>query len=155
MKYMAFCRGLNWDCTASLKKYNEIYLLIKYIKCVLWRVAERLSHIEDAWCLKVRACLLLYVSLVLWYKYFDFFFPTACICIGSLFYLYTVATTCRHVDRIYVIRSAYRPRVQQSGGRRWQRTLLVRLTRLTASISLHSIGRLVFRHFRRTAKRDC
>jgi len=32
---------------------NEIYLLIKYIKNVLWRVAKRLSYIEDARCLKV------------------------------------------------------------------------------------------------------
>ena len=35
-------------------KHNEIYLLIKYIKSVLWRVAKRLSYIEDAWCLKVK-----------------------------------------------------------------------------------------------------
>jgi len=33
---------------------NEIYLLIKYIKIVLWRVANRLSYIEDARCLKVK-----------------------------------------------------------------------------------------------------
>ena len=32
---------------------NEIYLLIRYIKSVLWRVAKRLSYAEDAWCLKV------------------------------------------------------------------------------------------------------
>jgi len=32
---------------------NEIYLLIKYIKGILWRVAKRLSYIEDARCLKV------------------------------------------------------------------------------------------------------
>ena len=33
---------------------NEIYLLIKYIKSVLWRVAKSLlSYIEDARCLKV------------------------------------------------------------------------------------------------------
>ena len=32
---------------------NEIYLLIKYIKSVFWRVAKRLSYKEDAWCLKV------------------------------------------------------------------------------------------------------
>ena len=32
---------------------NEIYLLIKNIKSVLWRVAKRLSYIEDARCLKV------------------------------------------------------------------------------------------------------
>jgi hypothetical protein len=33
---------------------NEIYLLIKYIKSVLWRVAKRLSYIEDARWLKVK-----------------------------------------------------------------------------------------------------
>jgi hypothetical protein len=32
---------------------NEIYLLIEYIKSVLWRVAKRLSCIEYARCLKV------------------------------------------------------------------------------------------------------
>ena len=33
---------------------NEIYLLIKYIKSVLWRAVKRLSYIEDARCLKVK-----------------------------------------------------------------------------------------------------
>jgi len=33
---------------------NEIYLLIKYIQSVLWRVVKRLSYIEDARCLKVK-----------------------------------------------------------------------------------------------------
>ena len=33
---------------------NEIYLLIKYIKSVLWRAAKRLSYIKDARCLKVK-----------------------------------------------------------------------------------------------------
>ena len=32
---------------------NEIYLMIKCIKSVLWRVPKRLSYIEDARCLKV------------------------------------------------------------------------------------------------------
>ena len=32
---------------------NEIYLLIKYIKNVLWRVEKLLSYIEEAECLKV------------------------------------------------------------------------------------------------------
>ena len=32
---------------------NEIYLLIKYVKSVLWRVAKRLSYIGVARCLKV------------------------------------------------------------------------------------------------------
>ena len=34
---------------------NEIYLLIKYIKSVLWRVAISLSYIEEARCLKVKS----------------------------------------------------------------------------------------------------
>jgi len=33
---------------------NEIYLLIKYIKSVLWSVAKRLSYIEEERCLKVK-----------------------------------------------------------------------------------------------------
>ena len=36
------------------KIYNEINLLTKYTKSVLWRVVERLSYILDAWCLKVK-----------------------------------------------------------------------------------------------------
>ena len=39
---------------------NEIYLLIKYIKSVLWRVAKRLSYIEDARCLKVNTSVRIY-----------------------------------------------------------------------------------------------
>jgi len=35
------------------KTDSEIYLLIKYIKSVLWGVAKRLSYMEDARCLKV------------------------------------------------------------------------------------------------------
>ena len=41
-------------CTVKPISDNEIYLLIKYIKSVLWRVAKRLSYIEDATCLKVK-----------------------------------------------------------------------------------------------------
>ena len=41
-------------CTVKQISNNEIYLLIKYIKTVLWRVAKRLSYIEDAWWLKVK-----------------------------------------------------------------------------------------------------
>ena len=36
---------------------NEIYLLIKYIKSVIWRVAKCLSYIEEARCLKVNGVL--------------------------------------------------------------------------------------------------
>jgi len=32
---------------------NEIYLLIKYVKNIVWKVAKHLSYIEDARCLKV------------------------------------------------------------------------------------------------------
>ena len=41
-------------CTVKQISDNEIYLLIKYIKIVLWRVAKRMSYIEDARCLKVK-----------------------------------------------------------------------------------------------------
>ena len=40
-------------CTVKQISDNEIYTLIKYIKSVLWRVAKRLSYIEDACWLKV------------------------------------------------------------------------------------------------------
>ena len=40
-------------CAVKQTTDNEIYLLIKYIKSVLWRAAKRLSYIEDARCLKV------------------------------------------------------------------------------------------------------
>ena len=40
-------------CTIKQISDNEIYLLIKYIKSVLRRVAKRLSYIEDSRCLKV------------------------------------------------------------------------------------------------------
>ena len=41
-------------CTVKQISGNEIYLLIKYIKSVLWRAVKRLSCIEDARCLKVK-----------------------------------------------------------------------------------------------------
>ena len=41
-------------CTVKEMSDNETYLLIKYIKSVLCRVAKRLSCIEDAWCIKVK-----------------------------------------------------------------------------------------------------
>jgi len=53
--YTKFCREINCDCAASLRKYNEIYLLIKNTKSFLWREQERLSYVEDAWFLKVNA----------------------------------------------------------------------------------------------------
>jgi len=33
---------------------NEMYLLIKYIKSVLWKEVKRLSYIQDALCLKFK-----------------------------------------------------------------------------------------------------
>ena len=41
---------------------NEIYLLIKYIKSVLWRVAKHLSYIEDAQCLKLNVSNFIYIA---------------------------------------------------------------------------------------------
>jgi len=45
---------------------NEIYLLIKYIKSILWRVAKCLLYIEEARCLKVNnVCNLHYISFMM------------------------------------------------------------------------------------------
>ena len=46
-------------CTVKQISNNEIYLLIKYIKSILWRVTKCLSYIEDARCLKVNVAFLL------------------------------------------------------------------------------------------------
>ena len=43
-------------CKVKQISDNEIYLLFKYIKSFLWRVANRLSYTEDARCLKVNVC---------------------------------------------------------------------------------------------------
>ena len=42
-------------CTVKQISDNEMYLLIKYIKSVLWRAAKCLSYIEEARCLKVNS----------------------------------------------------------------------------------------------------
>ena len=47
-------------CTVKQISDNEIYLLIKYIKSVLWRVANYLSYIEEARCLKFNLPQLIY-----------------------------------------------------------------------------------------------
>ena len=59
-------------CTLKQISDNEIYLLIKYIKSVLWKVAKRLSYIQDARSLKVN------VRNVL-AKYGRFLLKTPCI----------------------------------------------------------------------------
>ena len=41
-------------CTVKQISDNEIYLLIKEIKSILWWEAKRLSYTEDARCLKVK-----------------------------------------------------------------------------------------------------
>ena len=48
------CYLYQW-CTVKQISDNEIYLLIKYIKSVLWRVAKRQSYMENAQCLKVKS----------------------------------------------------------------------------------------------------
>ena len=49
-------------CRVKQISDNEIYLLIKYIKSVLWRVAKCLCYTEDAGCLKVNAVSKMYKS---------------------------------------------------------------------------------------------
>jgi len=50
---------------------NEIYMLIKYIKSVLWRAVKLLSYIEDARCLKVNVLLTVLLSITLVINRFD------------------------------------------------------------------------------------
>ena len=50
---VGFLYYLYQRCTLKQISGNEIYLLITYIKCILWRVTKRLSYTEDARCLKV------------------------------------------------------------------------------------------------------
>ena len=45
------------------KTDNEIYLLIKYIKSILWRVGKCLSYIEEVRCLKFNARRMEHVTL--------------------------------------------------------------------------------------------
>ena len=50
---------------------NEIHVLIKYIKSVLWRVAKPLSSTEEAPCLNVNKPLLLLLVGCLYYNVFQ------------------------------------------------------------------------------------
>jgi hypothetical protein len=52
--HLICCLYYLYKCCTVKQIYNEIYLLIKYIKSVLLRVAKRLSCIEDPRCLKVK-----------------------------------------------------------------------------------------------------
>ena len=62
-------------CTVKQIPYNEIYLLIKYIKSVLWRVAKCLSYIEEARCLKVKSHVTFTITaFILKKKHLIFFF---------------------------------------------------------------------------------
>jgi len=48
--------------------------LIKYIKSVLWRVAKRLSYIEEARCLKVNIGHNKYITKTMHYNVYDVFY---------------------------------------------------------------------------------
>jgi len=57
-------------CTVKEISNNEIYLLIKYIKSVLWRAPKLLSYIEDARCLKVNVFFSCFPTNFLYYFLF-------------------------------------------------------------------------------------
>ena len=69
---------------------NEIYLLIEYIKSILWTVAKHVSYTEDARCLKVNPSMLrsyissLFLSLCIYlptrYSFRWKFTSVSCIC---------------------------------------------------------------------------
>jgi hypothetical protein len=50
---MTFSGGRNGDGVCKYKKKTLNTFLTKYIKSILWKVAVRVSYIEDAWGLKV------------------------------------------------------------------------------------------------------
>jgi len=54
-------------CAVKQISGNEIYLLIKYIKSVLWRAAKRLSYTKDARCIKVnqKKCIYCYFKFII------------------------------------------------------------------------------------------
>ena len=52
-KYLTFCGGINVDGVRNYKQNHYIYLLTKYIKRIPWRIAVRLSYVQDAWYPKV------------------------------------------------------------------------------------------------------
>ena len=54
LRLVGYLYYLYQSCTAKQISDNEIYLLIKYIKSVFWRIAKLLSYIQDARCLKVK-----------------------------------------------------------------------------------------------------
>ena len=63
---------------------NGIYLLINYIKSVLWRVAKRLSYIEDARCLKVNSTRSVKNKFRIFASVFFFYGWTALVGLGLL-----------------------------------------------------------------------
>ena len=65
-------------CTVTQVSDNEIYLLIKYIKSVLWRVAKCLSYIEEARCLKVN----------MFIKFPCTIYVCVCVCVCVCVYIY-------------------------------------------------------------------
>ena len=58
MCYSLWCNAPPTMLPAEGKQISDneirVYLLIKYIESFLWRVAKRLSYLEDARCLKVK-----------------------------------------------------------------------------------------------------
>jgi len=62
-------------CTVKQISDNEIYLFIKYINSVLWRVAKRLSYIEDAQCLKVNQ-VVYWETKLMWNLYKNHWIPS-------------------------------------------------------------------------------
>ena len=60
-------------CTFKQVSDNEIYLLIKFIKSFVWRVAKRLSYKQDARCLKVKCWKSIYLSLYFTISQFKYF----------------------------------------------------------------------------------
>ena len=94
--HLVGCRYFLYQwCTVKQISDNEIYLLIKYIKSLLWRVAKCLSNTEEARCLKVK---------ISTYRYFRSgnnrkFIHTVC----EKFFNVEAAVTCNYHCSVYVL----------------------------------------------------
>ena len=89
-------------CTVKQISDNEIYLLTKYIKIVLWRVAKRLSYIEDARCLKVNDSVAgrSSLSLIGWGDSDEFYLRPNGVASLILYHVSCLVTLCRSYSSV-------------------------------------------------------
>ena len=119
-------------CTVKQISFNEIHLLIKYIKSVLWGLAKRLSYIEDARCLKVKR----QIGLQLLTQKLFHIFKTSSIRVFYCFGGFPQKAKTEHM---------FKPRYKHCGTARCEDTgCTAKSDRLTEFKTLHSFQRVYF-----------